>query len=328
MARLPPSLKAKSEKIEDMQRLQAEERAGAVRAENLARLNGAPPPEPEPPVVVAAPEPDYMAELETLRARIKADEGRTRAEALRANQEQAARLEFERKYNEAQQQLRQYADQQQAAQIARMDINDWFTPQEIADLGEANCQAMVRTAAKMGATNTAQMQQRLNEQTQRLDTQIQQQEQQGKKNQRLALFQRLDNTPDIKNWRDLDTDPKFHAFLASENTLAGESYGTLLSRHADDPDLEKSARKCAEIYRSYLATQEPPKPAPGPKTRVLPTSRPPAALPTELPGEQIVTRAFVHEHGQKARDARYRSSPEFAVNEKRINEAAAARAIR
>lgn len=341
MAKLPPSLKAKNDRIEDMQRLQAEEQAKAVRAENLARLNGAPPPEPEPPVVAtpanpepvepaAAPaaDPDVLAELETLRARIRADEGRTRAEALRANQEQAARLELERKYNEAQERLRQHEEQQQAAQLARMDIKDWFTPQEIADLGEAQCAATLRIAAKMGATTREQMEQRVSAQVAQLNSQLAQHDQQAQKNQRLALFQRLDNTPDIKDWRQWEKDPGFEPFLASVHPVAGETYGTLLNRHANAQDLEVAAQRCAEIYRSYAAMLAPPKPAPGPKTRVLPVGRPPASLPTELPGEQIVTRAMVVEHGRKARDARYRNSQEFAAMEQRINEAAAAHAIR
>lgn len=193
----------------------------------------------------------------------------------RASAEARARTAVERELAKANERLAELERKVSNEQLTRVDdatLSKYFTAEELTLRGVEACRNDIIRARRLAAEQTAQVQDEFRR------TREDAVKQTGNQ-RRLALFQLLDNNPDISGWRKVDTDPLFLNWAAQPEPITGHTYAALLHEGAGNPDLEAAARACAEIYKRFIATQKKPAVQRQPTGRVLPNGRPPAAPP-------------------------------------------------
>lgn len=291
-------------------------------------LVAAPPPEPSPqpvltqpaPQIAAAPTPTPSPTAPTAAPREETvdywrDRFRTAEGAFRVEQ---ARLQgtidgLNGRVEDLEQQL---ASRQPVAPVvdpATLRLEDFFTPAEVKEFGPDALRSLMGGVVKVVAAQVGASVKPLESRVQAMSR--------GERERRERKF--VDElTEGLPNWKAINADPAWQAWLADPDEATGVQRDALLKKAQQ----ELNAQRVLAIFNRFLSTQ------PGgvqrtprdPAERLMPAGRPsggPAGYQTPT-AQRPISRSDIRVHyARKHRDKTWAKSPECAAAEALINAA-------
>lgn len=234
------------------------ERVARMQASIDARTGSAEP-EPKPPVVTPpaaevppAPTPPAADPRESdpayWKQRHKVTEGLLRVERDGRISDSQAHTQRVSELNAQIQTL------QAGTQAAPTDLSRFFTPEQIEKFGEEQCRTMATAAEAAADVKIQAMQTRLEAQVQPLVDARKQDQATAARVSKQGFEDAL--TEAYPTWRDVDTNPAWHAWLAQSDESTGLVRQDILNKHGQRLD----AARIASMFRQYEETTRPPAP--------------------------------------------------------------------
>jgi hypothetical protein len=170
------------------------------------------------------------------------------------------REQYQQRFDELQTQIR---DLQAKAPAAKLNPGDYFTPEQIEQFGEAQCEAMALAAHKAAQTS---VQRAIEAEVQPLRDQRKRETAQDLEDRKAVFREKLAES--IPNYAEIDVGEDWHAWLAQPESEFGEQRQATLDRHVAAFD----AARVAKMFKAFLSTKA--------ATPVPPVTAAPAAAPT------------------------------------------------
>ena len=206
---------------------------------------------PAPPVEPAAPAADPRENDPAYwRQRFNVTAGVLKAERTA---HQGKIDELTRKMTEMQEQVRTL---QVAAPTSesKLDAKQFFTPEQIEQFGEEQCEAMATAAMKSAQ---AAVQQAIEAEVKPLREQREREKAQTIEERKQAFTDKLGEL--VPGYAEIDTDPAWLAWLAQEDEASGLERQAILNQHINT----LNAVKVAKVFQDYLKSKAPaPRPTP------------------------------------------------------------------
>jgi hypothetical protein len=213
----------------------------------------------EPPVDPRDTDPHYWKQRFQVTSGILAKERDTRKGDVEALNQRIAELQEEVRTTKA------------AVPRAKADLPAFFTPEQIAQYGEEQCEAMAQTAMKAAETTAAKL----------IDAAVQPLKQKAEResaNREADSKQRfIDQLLELKpDYQTIDVDPRWLAWLAEEDE-SGVRRQKILDIHV----LDGNAQACAKMFKTWEKTTVRPTPPITPNGSGAPPADPAAPTPVE-----------------------------------------------
>jgi len=236
-------------------------------------------PSADPPAAAADPretDPAYW------RQRFNVTAGVLKTERT-ARQEEAS--EFNRKLTEMQEQIRNLQAKSTPSE-SKMDLGQFFTPEQIEQFGEEQCEAMAKAATKSAHAAAQQV-------VEREITPIREQQEREKaqtvEERKRAFTDKLEEQ--IPNYAEIDVSEDWLSWLAQEDDATGLVRQNILDSHIRVLDAGKVARVFKEFLKSKTPKSQPP--IVGKGNGAGPSGEAPPVAPTALkPPTDAETREF------------------------------------
>lgn len=182
----------------------------------------------------------------------------------------------------------------------QIDVAQFFTQEQVEQLGEDQCRSLV-TAAMTAARTQVQsvVEAELQPIRERAQRTAKQQEMDAKERFVDAL------TAEVPNYAEFDSDPGWLAWLGDEDPATGEVRQDLLTRFVQRRDVHRTARMFREYEASKAPAPPPPPVAPAatavPAAGNLPVQRPAGGVPTDAEVRDFFKRAAIGKVTDKER---------------------------
>lgn len=283
--RLPRAVRERSARIAAMLEPQADPPAAQTPPADepvIAAAEPSPPPAPpaapEPPADPRESDPQYWAQ------RFRVTQGmldRERRERV-ADQERV-----QREMTDLREQLR--TAQQQQPTPSKIDISQFFTPEQIEQYGPEQCETLASVAIKAAREET---QSAITARLKPLEDQRTQDAEQAERNKRMAFLQGLAEA--VPDYEAIDATDGWKLWLAEEEALTGEPRQYALNRHVE----RGRADLAAGMFNAYKATLYAPSAPPvSAGNRAGPPAEPPAS---NVPAKGYPTPAEIREFYKRA----------------------------
>ena len=239
------------------------------------------------PQPAAAQPNEAFAQLEAENAQLRRDLSMARqrqSHVERSNNELRNQIAVEQEARaNIEQRLANLEGEREAAAAGTIDeatLKAYFTDEQRRVMGDDQCRAMISVARQEGARVARR---EVTNRVQPLETQMRQTATTGAQSRKLAIFSALDNTADVKDWRQLEASPDFEAWLLETEPMSQKTYREVLHSAFKLSSIDQAATGCAAVYRAFKLTRVKPS-VPRPKT-AIPPSRQPAAVQTQVSPE-------------------------------------------
>lgn len=201
----------------------------------------------------------------------------------------AEAAETNRKLTELQEQVRIL--QASAPLIeTKMDLTRFFTPAQIEQFGEEQCEAMAKAA---NASAQAAVQQAIEAEVKPLREQQERTRTQTVEDRKQAFTDKL--TELVPNYAEIDTDPAWLAWLAQDDEATGLERQAILNTHINALNAPKVAKVFTDFLKSKAPRQSPPVVGKGngagPSGDAPPVSTAAAKAPTDAEVKDFFKRA-------------------------------------
>lgn len=291
--RLPRAVRERSARIAQMLEPQANPGVAdpTPPANEPAIESAAPSPEPAPPAAPVAPtdprenDPQYWAQ------RFRVTQGmldRERRERI-ADQERT-----QRDLTELREQLR--TTQQQAPTPSKIDVSQFFTPEQIEQYGQEQCETLASVALKAAQEES---QRALNDRLKPLEDQRKQDAENAAKQRQDAFWTAL--AAAVPDFETIDASDAWKAWLSEDDPTTGLMRDRVLKQHLAAWDAPKVARIFAAYKASLVAPPAPPVSAgnrAGPPAEPQASNRPTKGYPTPAEIKDFYKRAATVRRGQ------------------------------
>ena len=247
--------------------------------------SGAPAPEPQA-TAPAAPDP---RENDAAYWKHRYETSQGMLHSLR-DQRRRELEDAERQIDELRNEIQTLKAQAPAPADQQIDIAQFFTPEQVEQLGEDQCRSMVKAAVTAARTQVQSVvEAELQPIRERAKRTAKQQEEDARERFVEALAEK------VPNYADFDADPDWLAWLAEEDPATGELRQDLLTRFVQRRDVHRTAR----MFREYEASKAPP-PAPPPVAPAATAAPPAGNLPAQRPAGGAPTDAEVKDFYKRA----------------------------
>jgi hypothetical protein len=283
--RLPRAVLRRSAAIAD--RLAARDAAGQETpdpAVTAATVPEEPPPEPattaaDTPPLPAPPAPPVAAAAEDPRDN---DLGYWKQKAKSVTGRlAAAKQEHDAEVQVMSQQIRELQEEVAALKASKppepIDLGAYFTPEQVEELGEDQCRAILAASEKRSQDAVKQA---VDAALKPLQAQQQREQKSTLQSRRHAFEDEL--AEQVPDYVAIDKNPDWLAWLEEEDEATGIVRGVALNSHVERLDAQKVARIFKAYLKQTVVVPQPPVAARG--TGAGPSGEPPAATPASTRG--------------------------------------------
>jgi hypothetical protein len=172
----------------------------------------------------------------------------------------AEREQYQQRFDELQTQIR---DLQAKAPAAKINLGDYFTPEQIEQFGETQCEAMAIAAQKAAQTS---VQRAIETEVQPLRDQRKRETAQELEDRKATFREKLGES--VPDYAEIDVGEDWHAWLAQRDQSSGLVRQSILDQHVKAFD----ADEVAKMFKAFQSTKAAPP--------VPPVTAAPAAAPT------------------------------------------------
>jgi hypothetical protein len=142
---------------------------------------------------------------------------------------------------------------------APIDLKKFFTPEQIEEYGESQCELLARTAMKAGNQSKADIQAAVDEALKPIREREQRQQQQRQEDAKSRFYAELAKL--VPNYQAIDIDPLWLGWLNEEDPDSGIERNEILAKHARKGDAPRVAAMFNQFLKASGASPTPPKPS-------------------------------------------------------------------